>query len=536
MNVARVVSWNIFLLLISALCVTTLTTGAAESTPVLQPSFPDYAAMPLPAVAPRDGPGAAVDVGPPFSWDQTAVVRAGETFAIILQGFDPGFQPIFINMNPLSGVVNIESFNAQTGVLSFTVPPNTLPQIVSIPFQVTARGITSLATYNFNIDIRDKNFKLRGTSFVAESPGQFIQPGQMVRYEWTQTGRGEKRPKSEARITGQTGPATGLLSTSITEIDTVKFRPVVLGHYLMLVTPRDVLGEPPRGTNSIGRVFRCTFGTDNLAPVTDGISADTFLPDVGQTITVQPNAVDPETAQSVFSNEIYDFGDGTIQTGITGAATHAYAQPGIYAVRCTVADTQGASAVAQDNVIVGATVVPQLAFSFNKKIIPFEAGVGDEKADTLNVAFKGIAAKTGDRIVFTFNRNRFGRTSASDASDDTDIILKGNSFTGMTRQAKNFTVVAGSGGISIKIMAAQFDRTGDPRLGRADLKGIFKNQRIAVCVIPADGSVPRVQVYTGNIQVKVKGGAVDSLVYIPEESVNGKATTKLPNPKTQELP
>ena len=508
---------------------------AAEPAPALAPSFPDYAAATPAAVTPRDGPGSAVPLDLPFSWNQILVVRPG-SYNYVVKGFDPGFQPIFINMTPLSGVVTIDAFNSNTGLLQFTVPANTTPQIVTYSFQITARGVTNPATYTLSIDIREKSTKVRGAPFLNQSFGDDIQPGQMVRYTWTQTGRGEKKPKCEVRTTGVTGAAAGLFSTSITGIQTVKFRPTVLGYYYTLVTPRDVPGEPARGTNSPGRVFRCAFGSDNLAPVTDGCFSDSFTPAVGQTVTIAPNAVDPETGQSVFTNEIYDFGDGTVVTGITGVATHAYAQPGIYAVRCTVADNAGATAVAQDNIIVGATNVPVLKLSFNKKITPFEAGIGAEKADTLNVTFQNITARAGDRIVFIFNRNRFGRAFASDASDDTDILIKGNTFTGSTRLAKNFTATVTPTGISILITAAQFDRTGDPRLGRADLKGIFKNQRIGICVFPGNGTTPVAQLYTGNILVHVKGGEVNTTEFVAEENVSGKTTIKQPNPKTQEIP
>ena len=87
--------------------------------------------------------------------------------------------------------------------------------------------------------------------------------------------------------------------------------------------------------------------------MTDGFTADTFTPAVGQTVTLQPVAVDPQTGRSVFNNEIYDFGDGTVTSNANGAATHAYAQPGIYRVRCTVTGDSGLPATAEDNVIVG---------------------------------------------------------------------------------------------------------------------------------------------------------------------------------------
>ena len=57
------------------------------------------------------------------------------------------------------------------------------------------------------------------------------------------------------------------LQTKITEVLAIKVQPFVLGHYLMYVTPRDVIGEPARGTQSNGLVFRCAFGSENLPPL-----------------------------------------------------------------------------------------------------------------------------------------------------------------------------------------------------------------------------------------------------------------------------
>ena len=330
--------------------------------------------------------------------------------------------------------------------------------------------------------------------------------------------------KCEALLSGLSGPATGLAIDNLTGMLAVKVQPMVLGYYLMLVTPRDVLGEPPLGSTSNGLVFQCAFGSQTLPPVTEGLAADTFLPAAGQTITIQPVAVDPQTGHTVFDNQTYDFGDSTVLTGINGPATYAYATPGIYCVRCTVTSDEGLSAVAQDNVIVGATILPKLYFKFFKSIQPIEAGAGDPNIDNLTTVFKGVSAGAGDRIVFVYNRNRFGRMSGVDAGDNTDIVLgSGGGFTGATRLAKSFTVQGGAKSLAISITGAQFDVTGDPRFGRADLKGIFENQRIAVCVVPADGSTPRVYAYTGNMQIRVKGGAIEPDIFCARDSQSAAA-------------
>jgi hypothetical protein len=510
-------------------------------TPGLKPSFPDYAIVlkhPVSKdVGGRSGPSVPVDINLPFSWPQTFVLKEGASGVVTVKAFDPGAQPVTYILPPTpTQFINVTAFDATSGQMALTVPNGNGGNIETIPLQVEARNILNPAFFDLTFDLRIKKSKVRAAPALFKTQGDIISPGNIVRYVWTQTGGGEKSPKCEALFTGVTGQATGLMSSTVTQVLGTKVRPVVLGYYLMTVTPRDVRGEPPRGSTSNGQVFRCAFGSANLPPVTDGFSADTFTPAVGQTINLQPNVVDPETGQSVFDNETFDFGDGTNATAISGATTHAYAAPGIYTVSCTVADPQGLTATAYDNVIVGATAVQKMAFTVSKKIIPEEAGDGDPQTDVCIATFTGIGAKSGDRIVFIYNRNRFGRMNASDPGDDTDIILKGGQFSGTTRLSKNFTVSAGPSSITFNVNAAQFDRTGDPRLGRAEQKGIFKNQMVGVCVVPADGSTPRVQLYTGNISIKVKGGtAVGGGSLVPEHVVNGKSTTQQPNPKKQEI-
>ena len=308
----------------------------------------------------------------------------------------------------------------------------------------------------------------------------------------------------------------------------------------MLVTPRDVRGQPPLGTQGNGLVFRCAFGTDNLPPTTDGFFADTFTPSINQSITLQPNATDPETGQTLFSNEFFDFGDGTTAAGITGATTHTYTAPGVYRVKCTVADDQNLEATAEDTVVVGATDMLRLPFTYIKQIPPEEAGDGLNNTDTVTVTFKdpsGTAVKVGDRIVFSYNRNHFEYVadSPSDTTNTRPIVLgAGKTFTGKTVNGTHITVSATGASVGIKLTTAQLDRTGDPRLGRSELKGIFKNQRIALSIIPADGSTPRALIYSGNMQGRVKNGQSGRFVFIPETLISGMTTINEPNPRLQE--
>jgi PKD repeat protein len=328
-----------------------------------------------------------------------------------------------------------------------------------------------------------------------------------------------------------------LSESVITEVLAIKVMPLVLGHYLMTVTPRDVLGEPPRGSTSNGLVFRCAFGSQDLPPTTDGFAADDFTPAVGQTMTLQPVAVDPQTGRSTFDNELYDFGDGSVTGNANGTATHAYNAPGIYRVSCTLMGDSGLTATAEDNIIVGATDVPTLPFKYVKNIVPMEAGTGEVGIDELSFVFPTSSAQKGDRIVFCFNRNCFGQMYAS-AGYDTDIILApGGSWVGATKIAKSVSVAAVGSSLSVKVSLATLDRTGDPRLGCAETKGIFTNQRLAVCVVPADGSTPRVWLYTGNVTGLVKAGVVPSGGgIISEDSIHGLSTNKPPDPRKLEIP
>ena len=525
--------------------------AAAAADAPLQPSFPNHARVDGPGgpggvgeagaaaeAAARANPAGPVDTEIPFSWTQFVVAREGLINSRIIGGFDPGLQTVQIDpvaLDPRN--YSILNFDGGSGLIQVEVPVGKGGIVENLLYRVSARGIQNPEIYSLVYDFRAQNSRIRSTPFLTQSPGDIIRPGQLVRYTWTLTGRGEKRPKVEAEFSGRTGRAKGIASSLITEVLAAKFQPVVLGHYLMLVTPRDVRGEPPRGSTSNGRAFRCAFGSENLPPYTDGFAADTFTPAVGQVVTMQPVAIDPETAQATYDNQTYDFGDGVILAGVSGRTTHAYALPGIYRARCALADEQGLAATAVDDIIVGGTRVEKLAFKFKKNIPPEEAGSGEPQQDSLAVVFKDINARSGDRIVFVYNRNRFGRSSPSDSADDTDIVLgPGGGFSGATRLAKGFNVKGGGTSLSIAVSRANFDRTGDPRFGRADFKGIFKNQRIAVCVIPADGGTPRVQVYTGNMQIKLKGGNANRLSFVPEESINGSATDKEPDPQKQEIP
>ncbi len=479
------------------------------------------------------------DVDLPFTWDQTAVVFEGSSSDRVFRGFDPLYSPITISVAPSTPThLKIVGFDGNLGIQSVSILAKQGGTFETFQFQVSSRGFNSDPA-NFIYDIRAANTKVRGQPVVTRTAGNYIRPGQIVKYSWTATTQ-ERFANCEAALSGRTGVAKGLSSSVITRVLATKVQPAVLGHYLMLVTPRDVRGQAPLGSDGNGVVFRCVFGSDNLPPVTDGFLADTFTPKVNQTVTLQPNATDPETGQTLFANEVFNFGDGSTATGISGSTTHAYAFPGLYRVKGTVVDTQGAAATAEDTIVVGALPAPTIALKYIKQIPPDEAGDGENNNDSLTVTFKdpsGLSAKVGDRIVFAFNRNHFEfvQNSSSDTIDSKPIILgAGKSFTGKTVAGAHVAVATAGSSITVTISAAQFDRTGDPRMGRCDLKGVFKNQRIGLSIIPADNTTPRAMLYSGNVLGKVKNGQSGHLVIVPETLIAGTSTTQQPNPRLQE--
>jgi hypothetical protein len=535
-NATRALCGAVALVFISAALCAADAAPAESKAPELQPSFPNHALIVTPQQMASREASAAVDPGLPFSWDQTYVVREGDEQLRNIDGFDPDYQPYQLIIPPIQPqFINIIETDPNLHAFAFTARANSGGNTELIPFQITARNVTNPVFNNLIIDIRKQNTRIRGTPRLVRSPGDFIRPGQIVRYAWTRTGAGERRPKVEAQFVGKTGPATGLSSSKITEVLAIKFQPFVLGHYLMTVTPRDLLGEPPRGSQSNGQVFRCAFGNVNLPPTTDGMIADSFTPAVNQVITVRPFAIDPETGQDLFTNQTYDFGDGTVLTGIDGAVTHAYSQAGIYRLRCTVVDAEGLAATAEDNVIVGATLIPKLSFNAKKSIVPEEAGTGEHDIDQLKVSFRGASANPGDRIVFAYNRNRFGRMNASDTGTEDIVLGNGRGFEGRLENARKMTVKGSRNSVAIELSGADFDRTGDPRFGRSDAKGVFKNQRIAVAVVPADGSEAKVFLYSGNVQIRVLGGLPGRVTFAPENAVRVKNTQKEPDPNKQEI-
>jgi hypothetical protein len=96
-------------------------------------------------------------------------------------------------------------------------------------------------------------------------------------------------------------------------------------------------------------------------------------------------------------------------------------------------------------------------------------------------------------------------------------------FAAVTADGTKLAVAAGVRGLAFSVAAAALDRTGDPRLGGVERKGDFEGQRLAVEIIPADGSPARVQRFTGKLRVRVKGGASAAGAFTTEEALNAVA-------------
>jgi hypothetical protein len=351
----------------------------------------------------------------------------------------------------------------------------------------------------------------------------------------------------------------GNLPEAFTTLQAFRFRPLVLGHYVGLVTPWDT-EEPPleqrAGSTSNGAIVNCGFGSENLAPVTDGLLASSFTPSVGELLTgIAPNATDPETAldhTTGFSGSTIDFGDGTASTVFDGTTSHTYAEPGIYRAKCAIRDVPvpnapnpdippGPDGLAEDLFIVGATAASapgkgagsiRVACTLKKSIPPSEGGEGEPNTDKLKMVWAGVTAEAGDRLVFSLNRNRFGRmhTDADPAEGEIDdrIILDGRRrWSGVTPIAAQVTVAATRAGVKISVSGANLDRTADPRFGGAERNGEADGQRIALCVIPAAYPSEPIKTYlmrpSDPLKYRVRGGSYGGRGYDPEISISARA-------------
>ncbi|MCK6471040.1 MAG: hypothetical protein L6R28_04770 [Planctomycetes bacterium] len=519
---------------------------------------------------------------PPFSWSQRFVIREGSSVSIGIQSFDPGGNLPRV-VRPLPTVFEdftLDPFNFDFGsnvtVLNWEKTINLLQVAVpfgAVPFgspnfedsqafKVHVSGVSDeVITNRVIIDARPVTDpeKLEPRPAMLRSGGFIVRPGDIVRYRWSRR-TGWKTPEWQFELTGKTLTAATLGADQEQLTDSsVKIRPVLLGHYLAQVRPwnstRDAFSQQ-RGSDSNAAVFLCAFGSENLAPVADNLSADGFtvnedkFPALGGTVTgITPVATDPETGSTVgagLTPSSINFGDGTGDLAMGGTSIdHTFNEAGIFRAVCTIPDiastdpvlAAGPDGTADDIFVVGATEVnakgkgstdPSVTFKARKEVVFDEGGEGVVDKDTLTMVWKGTGyvPQPGDRIVCCFNRNRFGQMHTESGGDDI-ILGPKNTFKGVLSNALSATVAANTKQLKITIMQSNFDRTADPRLGGVQLKGDFPAQFVAVAIVPADYPSSGVLVFRMRdedlLRVTVKGGKTTGFNFEPEITVTTKS-------------
>lgn len=533
------------------------------------PSFPDrtvkVTVLPFAAVGPRAGEPPPI---PPFSWDQSVLVREGASFIYTIEGFDPGFNPVSI-VRSVPPVVELDpavsTFEFNSVIVSnwerrnnqaLLQVPTLLPTFFSdtTSFDVHVGELSDTATdYALTVKVNPPgDFKpIRPRPTLTRSAGFIFPPGNIVRYQWTGQGS-EYQPDFLVDFSGRTGAAetAGVTSSTVVNRRAIKVRPLVLGHHLMLVTPWNPhlnAIERQRGSQSNGAVFECGFGSANLAPVSDGLLADTFFPAAGSPVSnVTPNAVDPETATNAFAGSEIDWGDGTVDN----LDTHTYTDPGIFKAVAQVEDPDDAMLFgqAEDLFVVDATLVrsvgpgapagttPRVTCSVSKQIPIREGGIGEEHKDTLTMRWSGIGAAAGEWVVFALNRNRFGRMPTDPVPgpgeiDDRIILGANRRWSGRAPNAEILKVSATATSIVCTVQKADLDRTGDPRLGGVETKDDFLNQLVAICIVPADLNPSNTRCYRMDpddvLRLTAQGGK-DTGFFDPEIKITAKSYAPKP--------
>jgi hypothetical protein len=541
------------------------------------PSFPDHAlrltGSGLPARA-MSGPAAPI---PPFSWDQTLVVREGAGGGYVIQAFDPGGNPWEVvravtpaiepfTLDPYNFTfdsVRVLAWSPRLARLDFTLPVQGAFSD-TLFFQVHVGGLSDGQRYPLTMDVKPFSSRavIRTRPLVQRSPGMAIVPGHLVYCRWQKGRIEEKRagkkvlPEWRVQLAGKTGAALGRVEETVTGLQAIKVRPLLYGYHVVVVDPWDTSLAPEnarRGSTSNGSVFLSAFGSDNLPPVTDGWTATNFFPAAGERVEgLGPRASDPETGWNEaagFSSVSMDFGDGTKAGPLDGPTAHAFAEPGIYQAVCQVPDRPvdlegggrlgpGPDGLARDIFVVGGqaipaagpgTAAPFLSAKLRKEIVPEEGGEGEAGRDAFTAFWAGVPAGPGDRIVFCVNRNRFGRMPGDgdppEGKPDDRIVLDAQGrWAGYTGQAKAVFVAGGARGVALKVSGATLDRTGDPRLGGAQRAGFFSSHTIALCVIPAAYPSAAIRVYyldrSHGWRLRLNGGSFRGNEYDPEIAVS----------------
>lgn len=519
---------------------------------------------------------------PPFSWSQRFVLREGSSLSIGILAFDPGGNLPRV-VRPLPTVFDdfeLDPYNFDFGsnvtVLNWEKTINLLQVAVplgAVPFgspnfedsqafKVHVSGVSDeILTNRVIIDARPATDteRLEPRPVLLRSGGLIVRPGQIVRFRWSKRG-GWKTPEWQFELTGKTLTAAALGADQEQLFDqSVKTRPVLLGHYLAQVRPWNSAREAfaqQRGSDSNGAVYLCAFGSENLAPVADNLAADGFtvnedkFPALGGTVTgITPVATDPETGSTVgagLTPSSINFGDGTGDLAMGGSSIdHTFNEAGIFRAVCTIPDiaspdpvlAAGPDGTADDLFVVGATQVPakgkgsgepNVTLKARKEIVFDEGGAGLIDKDTVTMVWKGTGyvPQPGDRIVCCFNRNRFGQMHTEAGGDDIVLGPK-NTFKGVLSNALSAAVAANAKQLKITIKQTNFDRTADPRLGGVAPKGDFPAQFVAVAVVPADYPSSDILVFRlrdeDRLRVKVKGGKTTGINFEPEVTVTAKS-------------
>ncbi len=118
--------------------------------------------------------------------------------------------------------------------------------------------------------------------------------------------------------------------------------------------------------NAQSRAVNIRLNPEGTIPTGAPTPRFTFLPAdpaANQVVRFDGSASTPALGTTI-TGYLWDFGDGRTSTGVV--ATHSYADPGAYAAKLTVTDSQGISATSASQIVeVGDGAVPSASFVFS---------------------------------------------------------------------------------------------------------------------------------------------------------------------------
>jgi len=180
-------------------------------------------------------------------------------------------------------------------------------------------------------------------------------------------------------------------------------------------------------------------------PPTADFTVDPSTPTVGETVTVEAEASDPDGSIAAYE---WDFGDGSTATGRTAATTYDAADD--YAVALTVTDDDGATDTATRTI----TVEP-------------DEGGGGECDRTLTRTETGTLSGTGDGDAYTYATRtaepcELTLSLSGDAGTDFDLYL---TYDGRTPTTDNWDERSYNYGSDEEIVADPDQLAGDAEFG-----------------------------------------------------------------------